>query len=279
VPVGSGGPIRIDCMTEPAETPVPTRRGRRAQLASTAKARRGVSVFGVLGELLITGGVLVLLFLGWQLWWNDAVMAAAQSRAAESISRTWTEDVKPDPAPAPAPDTGYGDPVVGTAPEDGQAFAVLYVPRFGSEYRRTIAEGVGTNVLNSPDSGIGHYPGTQMPGEVGNFAIASHRSANGGGMHVINELQLGDAIYVQTADGYYTYRFRDFEYVPPTAIEAIAPVPHRVDATATDRLIALTTCNPLLSTAERIIAYGVFESWQPTSAGPPAELAALLPAG
>lgn len=271
-------PIRIDCMTEPAKSEVPALRGRRALRAPTARVRPRVSVFGVLGELLITGGVLVLLFLGWQLWWNDAVMAASQSRAAESISRGWVEEVKPDPAPAPAAEDGYGDPVVATAPSDETAFAVLYVPRFGDTYKRTIAEGTGTNVLNSPDLGIGHYPGTQMPGEVGNFAIASHRSANGGGMHLIHELRLGDAIYVQTADGYYTYRFRDFEYVPPSAVEAIAPVPHDPDGTPVDRLIALTTCNPLFSTAERIIAYGVLESWQPTSAGPPAELAALLPA-
>jgi sortase A len=226
----------------------------------------------------MTGGVLVLLFLGWQLWWNDAVMAAAQSRAAASIAQGWTEDVAPDPDPAPVTEDGYGDPVVAAAPGNADAFAVLYVPRFGENYHRTIAQGTGTDVLNSAALGIGHYPSTQMPGEVGNFAIASHRSANGGGMHAIHELQLGDAIYVQTADGYYTYRFRDFEYVPPSAIEAIAPVPHDPGATAVDRLITLTTCNPLLSTAERIIAYGVLESWQPTSAGPPAELAAMVPA-
>ena len=270
------GPIRIDSMTEPAKTEVPVLRGRRAQRGPKARVRPRLSVFGVLGELLITGGVLVLLFLGWQLWWNDAVMAASQARAAESISQGWVDEVKSDPAPAA--ETDFGDPVVATAPTDQTAFAVLYVPRFGDTYKRTIAEGTGTNVLNSPDLGIGHYPGTQMPGEVGNFAIASHRSANGGGMHLIHELRLGDAIYVQTADGYYTYRFRDLEYVPPSAVEAIAPVPHDPDGTPVDRLIALTTCNPLFSTAERIIAYGVYESWQPTSAGPPAELAALLPA-
>ncbi|TFD84396.1 class E sortase [Cryobacterium lactosi] len=265
-------------MTEPAKSEVPAQRGRRAQRGPKKRVRPRVSVFGVVGEVLMTGGVLVFLFLGWQLWWNDAVMAASQSRAAESISQGWLEEAKPDPAPAPAVEEGYGDPVVAAAPGDATPFAVLYVPRFGDTYKRTIAEGTGTNVLNSPDMGIGHYPGTQMPGEVGNFAIASHRSANGGGMHLINELQLGDAIYVQTADGYYTYRFRDFEYVPPSAVEAIAPVPHDPDGVPVDRLIALTTCNPLLSTAERIIAYGVFESWQPTGAGPPAELAALLPA-
>ena len=265
-------------MTESATAAVPAQRGRRARRGPKPRVSWGTRVFGVLGELFITGGVLVLLFLAWQLWWNNALMEESQSRSADSISRGWTEDVAPDPAPADPTPVDYGEPVVAAVPADAEAFAVLYVPRFGDHYRRSIAEGVGKNVLNSPDTGIGHYPGTQMPGETGNFAIASHRSANGGGMHLINELQLGDAIYVQTADGYYTYRFRDFEYVPPTAIEAIAPVPHDPAATAVDRLIALTTCNPLYSTAERLIAYGVFESWQPTSAGAPAELAAILAA-
>ncbi|WP_281533585.1 sortase domain-containing protein [Cryobacterium breve] len=83
---------------------------------------------------------------------------------------------------------------------------------------------------------------------------------------------------MQTADGYYTYRFRDLEYVQPTDVGVLAAVPHAPGATATDRIITLTSCNPLYSTAERIIAYGVFDSWQPISAGPPAELAAIIAA-
>ncbi len=131
-------------------------------------------------------------------------------------------------------------------------------------------------MLNSTDLGVGHYPGTQMPGEVGNFAIASHRSAYGGGMHEIEQLQLGDAIYIQTQDGWYTYRFRDLEYVTPETVDVLAPVPHHPELQPTDRIITLTSCNPLYSTAERIIAYGVLESWQPTSAGPPAEIADVV---
>ena len=241
---------------------------------------------GVFGELLITAGVLVFAFLGWQLWWNDMVMAGQQSKAAAEISQSWIQDdlssrdqapIAPEATePVESAPVDFGEPVVGEAPANAESFAVLYVPRFGADYHRSIAEGIDDEVLNSSRSGIGHYPDTQMPGEVGNFAVAAHRSANGGGMHLINELQLGDAIYVQTADGYYTYRFRDLEYVAPTAVEVIAPVPHDPDGTPVDRFITLTSCNPLLSTAERIIAYGVLESWQPTSAGPPAEVATVI---
>ncbi len=263
-------------MTDRAEIPAaPTHRGRRQ-----IHRRQKPTVMGVLGELLITAGVLVLLFIGWQLWWNDMIVANEQTKAATEVSQGWIEldRANRDPqAPVPEP-ASYGDPVVAAVPAVAEPFAVLFVPRFGTDYQRTVAEGIGFDVLNSTSLGIGHYPGTQMPGEIGNFAIAAHRSAYGGGMHLINELQLGDAIYVQTADGYYTYRFRDLQYVPPTALEVLAPVPNLPDATATDRIIALTSCNPVYSTAERIIAYGIYESWQPTSAGPPVELASIIAA-
>lgn len=256
----------------------PTRHGRRRR-----RAHRKITVIGLLGllgELLLTAGVLVLLFLGWQLWWNDMITANAQSEAASEVSQGWIADDQLNRGPtAVAPDpANYGDPVVATVPAEATAFAVLYVPRFGADYHRTVAEGTGFDVLNSTRLGIGHYKGTQMPGEIGNFAIAAHRSAYGGAMHLINELQLGDAIYLQTPDGYYSYRFRDLEYVRASAVEVLAPVPNIPGAAPTDRIITLTSCNPLYSTAERIIAYGVFESWQPTAAGPPAELAPIIAA-
>ncbi|MBC7442400.1 MAG: class E sortase [Ramlibacter sp.] len=263
-------------MSESADLPpveAPRRHRRR-------KPRRHFNVVGVIGELLITAGALVMLFLGWQLWWNDMVMADQQSQAATKISQAWIADdraTQDRTIPVP-PVEDHGDPVVAAAPAEAEPFAVLYVPRFGADYHRTVAEGTGTDVLNSPRLGIGHYPGTQMPGEVGNFAIAAHRSANGGGMHLIHQLQLGDAIYVQTADGYYTYRFRDLEYVSPETVAVLDAVPHTPDLEPVDRLITLTSCNPFYSTAERIIAYGVLEDWQPTSAGAPTELAGLIAA-
>ncbi|MEF3403043.1 class E sortase [Agromyces sp. CCNWLW203] len=251
--------------------------GRRARRSSERRRPR-VSVVGVLGELLLTAGALILLFLGWQLWWNDAIMAGQQSSAASELSSEWQQQASETQGTTPPPDPAdYGEPVVNTSElADGEAFAVMYVPRFGEDSQRNIAEGYGLDVLNSFDLGVGHYPQTQRPGEVGNFAIAAHRSAYGGGMHEIEQLQLGDAIYIQTKDGWYTYRFRDFEYVTPETVDVLAPVPHHPDLAPTDRIVTLTSCNPLYSTAERIIAYGVLESWQPASAGAPAEIASIV---
>ncbi|UOE43432.1 class E sortase [Agromyces larvae] len=246
-----------------------------------ARPRHRVSIVGILGELLLTAGALILLFLGWQLWWNDAIMAGQQSDAASSQVKAWAEQDRAargdDAAEAPAA-VDPGEPVVDTT-EYGNAepFAVVYIPRFNTpdtyDSVRTVAQGYGLDVLNSFTLGVGHYPESQMPGEVGNFAIAAHRSAYGGGMHEIEQLQLDDAIYVQTKDGWYTYRFRDFEYVTPETVDVLAPVPHHPELQPTDRLITLTSCNPLYSTDERIIAYGVLESWQPGAANPPAEIA------
>jgi sortase A len=256
--------------------------------AGRAPAKRSIAtkVVGVLGELLITAGVFVLLFLGWQLWWNSIVLTNEQASDATSLADDWKLPVVTGTTPTPAPSSSnaaaapvnYGDPAVMGAPSAGADFAILYVPRFGADFKRTIAEGVDPHtVLNK--GGAGHYEDTQMPGEVGNFAVAAHRDGWGSAFIKINELQIGDPIYVETQDGWYTYRYRDTEYVTPYGVGVIDPVPQVDGATAVDRLITLTSCNPLYIASERIIAYGAFESWQPRSAGPPAEIASVVGSG
>jgi len=255
--------------------------------ATKAPVRRSMAtkVVGVFGELLITAGVFVLLFLGWQLWWNSIVLTNEQTSDASSLADDWKLPVVTGTTPTPTPTTtdtaapaNYGDPAVMGAPSTGTDFAILYVPRFGADFKRTVAEGVDPHtVLNK--GGAGHYEDTQMPGEVGNFAIAAHRDGWGSAFIKINELQIGDPIYVETQDGWYTYRYRDTEYVTPYGVGVIDPVPQVEGATAVDRLITLTSCNPLYIASERIIAYGAFESWQPRSAGPPAEIASVVGSG
>ena len=80
---------------------------------------------------------------------------------------------------------------------------------------------------------------------------------------VLSKLQIGDEIYIQTKDGWYTYSFRNFQYVQPRAVDVLLPVPAHPGTAAVDRLITITTCNPPFHAAERLIAYGTFQSWQP----------------
>ena len=251
----------------------------------TPRRRKRVTVVGVLGELLVTAGVLVLLFLGWQLWFNDIVVGAQQQTAADQLAEEWEqqyEEVFGGATAAPVSDTvrpSKEDPVVADVPQRGAAFATLMVPRFGKDYARVIGEGVGNPVLNSTSLGIGHYTGTQMPGEVGNFAVAAHRKAYGGAFEHLNSLRVGDPIFIETADGWYEYSYRSTEYVPPTGIDVLAPVPQDTQAEPGDRILTLTTCNPLFSTAERLIAYATFEGWYPREGGAPADIAETVQAG
>lgn len=253
-----------------------------AMLASPASAGGApprkpprVSVVGVLGELLITAGVVVLMFLGWQIWINDLIVGNEQQNEAQELTQSWTdkgEAVAAAPVDRPDP----GPPPVAEAPGNAETIANLIIPRFGADWVRTIRQGVGINdVLNI---GIGHYPETQMPGEVGNFAIAGHRTGWGAPLADVVSLEVGDSIYIETEDGWYRYEYRSHEYVMPTGIEVLEAVPQIVGGTATDRIITITSCNPPLTAAERVISYGVYDTWYPRAGGPPPEIAGLVQA-
>jgi sortase A len=239
-----------------------------SQSGRTAKRHR-ITVLGVFGELSITAGALIFLFLFWQLWFNDMVVRGEQDAEAAELGQAWIEEAQEQP-PSEAPADPQDPPVAQTV-GDTERFGVLVIPRFGDDYQATIAGGITRERTLNP-IGIGHYLTTQMPGEVGNFAVAGHRTTYGKPLNLIANLRVGDAIVVQTADGWYTYRFRTLEYVTPSAIEVLNPVPQVDGVEATDRIITLTSCSPMYSAAERIIAYGVFESFTPITDAPPASL-------
>lgn len=227
-------------------------------------------VLGVVGEVLITLGVLLLLFVGWQLWWTDVIANQAQNRLADSVRAGWAEPAGQPRTPPP------GEPVVPPQPaQEGETFGVLHVPRFGSDWQpRPLLQGIGLEVL---EDGIGHYEDTAMPGQVGNFAIAGHRVTYGRPMWQVEELQNGDAIVVETAQGWYTYRVTGTEIVRPTDIGVVAPVPDQPGVTPTQRVMTITACHPKYSARQRFIVHAAYEQWQPRSHGQPDSLA--LPAG
>lgn len=258
---------------------------RRATVAHETKRtgrRRSLLAVQVMGELLITLGVIAVLFVAWQLWWTnveaDAVQGAAVKQFVQEHEAPVTNDPAADPA-ATAPGAITGAPAavpVGKAPGHGEAIGVIYIPRFGADYSRPIMEGTSQDVLDT--LGLGRYVGTAMPGAVGNFAVAGHRQTHGAVLDNIHMLVPGDKIYVQTADGFYTYVFRNQEIVLPDRTDVLAPVPTQPGAEPEQRILTMTSCNPRFGAQERIIAYSVFDSWQPLSAGPPAPIAKQLAA-
>ncbi|WP_243075956.1 class E sortase [Microbacterium sp. SS28] len=249
----------------------------RARTRRRAQHARRPSVVGVLGEILITLGVVTLLFVAWQLWIGDVIYGAERTQQADAQSDEWQREYEeqiaasPEVTETPAPADTTAEPIILPQPDDAQTFATMHIPRFGPEYNINVAGGV-TRANTLDPIGIGHYPGTQMPGEEGNFAVAAHRTTWGKPFNRIAELRVGDAIVVETPDGWYTYRFRTLEYVEPSAVEVILPVPQETGVAANDRYLTMTSCSPMYSMAERIVAYSVFENFTPRSAGAPASL-------
>src|ERR1700712_3215858 len=93
--------------------------GRQAR---PPKKRRRVSVVGVIGELLITAGVLVFLFLGWQLWLNDLIVGNQQDKASVALSHKLNPTAPTKVTPLAAKPIDYGAPVVATAPAEAADF-------------------------------------------------------------------------------------------------------------------------------------------------------------
>lgn len=225
-----------------------------------------------MGELLLIGGLAVMGYIVWQPWHTGVGVTAKQTELSTKDSARWDSEASTEPFDGVVP--------VPEAPPAGEVFAVLHVPSFGTTYANRVAETTDWDtVLNLDDKGIGHYETTQMPGEPGNFALAGHRSGPLiNAFREVMNLRVGDPLFVETADGWYTYRFRSIEYVTPDEVDVLNPFPRLEGTPGEDQILTLTTCHPKLAgSAERAIAYSVYEGFQPRSAGAPEELRKLNP--
>lgn len=217
------------------------------------------------GELLITMGLVMLLFVAYQLWYTNVVAERAANGAAGSLRQTWEHPPGGDGAAAP--------PV--TAFEPGQGFAILHIPKL--DVKVPVAEGVSKpKVL---DRGmVGHYGEgalkTAMPSDKqGNFAVAGHRNTHGEPFRYINRLVPGDPVVVETRDAYYTYEMTSaLAQTPPTNVAVLRPVPEGSGFTGEGRYITLTTCTPEFTSTYRMIVWGRMTEERPRSQGPPPAL-------
>ncbi|RBY83086.1 class E sortase [Geodermatophilus sp. TF02-6] len=216
-----------------------------------------------LGQSLLTVGFVLLLFVVYELWVTDLQSDAAQEELATELREEWT-----GPAPSvPAEITS------------GEAFAFLHVPRLGADYARAVVEGTGGAELAQ---GPGHYTGTAMPGEQGNFAVAGHRVGRGSPFLELDELRPGDPVVVETADRWFVYRvlgdpatgsFHDDdddddggglvpgrEIVSPSDVSVISPTPGGAPGgPPTGAYLTLTTCHPEYSARQRLVVHAVLD--------------------
>ncbi|CAI7976879.1 sortase A [Frankia sp. Hr75.2] len=214
---------------------------------------------------MITVGLVVVLFLAYQLWITDIFAARTQDRLRSDLTTAWSRQPHP---PAPGEET-KPRPVVPPV-ELGEGVAVLRIPRFGADYAPVIVEGVSAAALRR---GPGHFPGTAMPGDVGNFVVSGHRTTYGKPFSRLDELRAGDPLVVEVADRYFTYRVTGSEVVDPHRLDVTYPVPEHAGVAPTSALMTLTTCHPRFSARSRLIVFTQLDETTDKSDGPPRALA------
>ena len=211
-------------------------------------------------ELLVTAGVLVLLFAVYLVFWSDVRTAAAQSDLRDSFEQQ-TEAVAADVQP--------GKPVKVKPFKVGEGIAEMTIPRLGKDWRWIVVEGVGDDDIAK---GPGHFPGTAGPGELGNFAVAGHRATHGEPFAYLDSVVPGDHVVVRTAAGWFTYTVTLTQLVPPTRTDVIDPVPGQPNGVVSQSLLTLVTCNPRWGSSERLIVSGILSESRPAAEGPPAKM-------
>jgi sortase A len=237
---------------------------------ATSALRR---VVGIFGEVLITVGLLLLLFVSWQLWWTDVTANRDQATTIQVLERGFGQ--------AGAGDVGHGR-VVDKNPlatlksvPFGEAFAIVRIPRFGRDYARPVLQGTDHDTLTR---GIGHYSDTAMPGLVGNFAVAGHRTTYGRPFHNIDLLKKGDVIVVETKSDYVVYAVDRQVIVTPDHVDVIAQVPQHPGVKPTQAWMTMTACHPKYSARERYVVFAKLVKRIPRAEGLPASFMAV-PAG
>ncbi|MCF2707221.1 class E sortase [Arcanobacterium haemolyticum] len=240
---------------DPETAPVATKRKKRGW---------GYRITGFVGELMITAGVFLMLFIVWQVWWTD--IGANRLQQQEIAGLGWSEPVK-TPVTASAGDP----PIFTTDGQTGSTIGTIKIPRFGADWQYMVKE--GTSLEEVLDRGsFGHYTETQNLGELGNFALAAHRQTYGAPMKHVQDLQIGDSIIMETETAYYVYKVSDSYIVRPDEIDVIAAVPRQPEIAPTERYLTITTCHPPFVSNERWIINAKYDHWVSKSEGMPAEL-------
>jgi len=236
---------------------------------NTSHRSRVWATLGVTGEVLITLGVVVLLFLGYQIWWTDVVSNREASRLAHALNQEWAT------GNGGAPGVGmFGQPPELTkAPAVSEAFGFVYIPKLRDKvWGLPLVEG---DTLTQLALGMAHYPGTAMPGQVGNFAMAGHRMTHGARLSNVDLMVPGDVVIIRTKDWWYVYSLDRHQVVSPYDWWVVQPVPGHPTQVPTQRLLTMTTCNPRWQAIERWVWWGHLIQRMPVKGGQrPAQLGA-----
>lgn len=255
--VGSGAAEGREGLSEASggASGAPLSRMEARRQARARKASPAVVASRAIGEVFITCGVLMLLFVTYQLWWTNVRAQAQAGQEASDLQKDWEN----------------GERTPG-AFEPGQGFALLHIPKL--DVVVPIAEGINSKKVL--DRGmVGHYAEgalrTAMPdAKTGNFGLAGHRNTHGEPFRYINRLEPGDPIVVETQGEYFVYKMASMLPVtPPSNVSVLDPVPKGSGFTGPGRYITLTTCTPEFTSKYRLIVWGKMVEERPRSKGKP----------
>jgi len=229
--------------------PAPDANSGTAGGSSVRRRRRGggpiATAVGVFGELLITGGLVLGLFVVYSLWWTNVIADRQADRRADKVRHNWEASQPGDKGPG-ALDTG-----------DGIGF--LHVPSMRNG-EVLVRRGTSTDILNGGVAGYYTDPvKATLPttDKTGNFALAAHRDGHGAKFHNIDKVDKGDPILFETKDDWYVYKV--FAILPETSkynVQVLGSVPKQAGVKKPGHYITLTTCTPVYTSRYRYVVWG-----------------------
>ncbi|MFF0629920.1 sortase [Streptomyces sp. NPDC004296] len=179
---------------------------------------------------------------------HDATSADRTATAAKEAHRVLRDWGAANP-------TGAGRHAVGNdfaTGASGHIQEILRIPALGAQWAQPVFEGTGAAQLRA---GVGHFEGTEEPGQVGNFAVAGHRSGvEAPPFAGVDRITVGAPITVTTANRItYTYRVTQKVTVSPESVGYIAQVPGEPHAIPTKPQMTIVTCWPSQGHSKRVI--------------------------
>lgn len=271
-------------MTNPYAVPAdPFAEFERAREANDKRRKPSMlaRIIGVIGELMITAGLVIGGFVVWQLWWTDVTTNKDIAKEIEVVTADFGGEVTEESGIAKR---HFDDPPAWNQTDIavGDAMGIVRIPSIDPDYQYVLKEGVDAkSVLDT--GAFGHYDGTAFPGEIGNFSMAVHRRLYGSPMRHVDQLKPGDKIVIETAQTYYVYSMKDYEIVDPSKVYVVAPDPYLAkplfeagenfnNVEPTKRMLTMTTCHPWYTNTHRYIVHAELEYWTVRDEGLPIDL-------
>lgn len=245
-----------------------TRALKHSLASKTVKRGQGrkLDVIGLIALLILLTGVATATYTLWNLYGTDYQANRQAATDVKAFQAPCSDITSLDERTSPPPEIG--------AVTQGEVFATMHVPawRFMTI---PIKEGTSPKVLNTGAGG--HYLGSAMPGQIGNFSVAAHRRSYGSNFRRVDILKKGDPIIIETKTAWLIYKVDQTRIVNPTDTTVIKPNPINPENQPTGRYLTMTTCHPEYGNSERFIVRNLFDHWIPKESGIPKELATQNP--